>query len=95
VRTYGVATETDTLLRVEDGTLKKKKIVSGLFLAYQDSQFATYLPDEGLDTTGTTVDLVKGDLTNDLVTILPVIASVMIMIFGGRMRRGGHTCGAS
>lgn len=28
------------------------------------------LPDEGLDATGTTVDLVEGDLANDLVTVL-------------------------
>jgi hypothetical protein len=28
------------------------------------------LPDEGLDTTGTTVDLVQGDLADDLVTVL-------------------------
>src|SRR6478609_3779962 len=40
----GLATESDTLLRVEDGTL----------------------PDEGLDATGTTVDLVKSDLVDDL-----------------------------
>lgn len=32
----------------------------------------SYLPDEGLDATGTTVDLVKGDLTNDGVAVLPV-----------------------
>lgn len=32
---------------------------------------STYLPDEGLDTTGTTVGLVEGNLTNDLVTVLP------------------------
>ena len=49
-RAYGLATEADTLLRVEDGTL----------------------PDERLDTTGTTVDLVEGDLTNDLAAIFPV-----------------------
>lgn len=44
----GLATETDTLLGVEDGAL----------------------PDERLDATGTTVDLVEGDLANDLVTVL-------------------------
>lgn len=44
----GLAAETDTLLRVEDGAL----------------------PDEGLDATGTTVDLVEGDLANDLGTVL-------------------------
>lgn len=46
----GLATESDTLLRVEDGTL----------------------PDEGLDATGTTVDLVKSDLVDDLGTMLPI-----------------------
>lgn len=30
------------------------------------------LPHEGLDTTGTTVGLVKGDLANDLVAMLPI-----------------------
>jgi hypothetical protein len=44
----GLATESDTLLRVEDGTF----------------------PNEGLDATGTTVDLVKSDLVNDLRTML-------------------------
>jgi hypothetical protein len=44
----GLAAETDTLLRVEDGAL----------------------PDEGLDATGTTVDLVEGDLANNLGTVL-------------------------
>lgn len=47
---YGLATEANTLLRVEDRAL----------------------PDEGLDATGTTVDLVEGDLANDLVAVLPV-----------------------
>lgn len=61
----------------------KKIIVSGLFLARQGSRIATYLPNEGLDATGTTVDLVEGDLTNNLVAVVPVIASVMIMVFGG------------
>lgn len=40
----GLATEADTLLGVEDGTL----------------------PDKRLDATGTTVDLVEGDLVDDL-----------------------------
>lgn len=44
----GLAAETDTLLRVEDGTL----------------------PDEALDATGTTVDLVESDLVNDLGAML-------------------------
>lgn len=48
----GLATESDTLLGVEDGTL----------------------PDEGLDATGTTVDLVEGDLVDDLGAMLPVNA---------------------
>lgn len=47
----GFATETDTLLRVEDGTL----------------------PDEALDATGTTVDLVESDLVDNLGTMLPII----------------------
>jgi hypothetical protein len=50
-KTYGLATEADTLLRVEDGSL----------------------PDERLDATGTTVDLVESDLTDDLVAVLPVM----------------------
>ena len=45
----GLATEADTLLSVEDGTL----------------------PYEGLDATGTTVDLVESDLVDDLGAMLP------------------------
>jgi hypothetical protein len=45
----GPATESDTLLSVEDGTL----------------------PDEALDATGTAIDLVEGDLVDDLGTVLP------------------------
>lgn len=47
----GLATEANTLLGVEDGTL----------------------PDESLDTTGTTIDLVEGDLVNDLGAMVPGI----------------------
>jgi hypothetical protein len=46
----GLATETDTLLRVENGTF----------------------PDQGLDATSTTVDLVEGDLAEDLATVVPL-----------------------
>lgn len=46
----GLATESDTLLSIEDGTL----------------------PDKGLDTTGTAIDLVEGDLVDDLGTVLPI-----------------------
>lgn len=51
----GLATEADTLLRVEDGTL----------------------PDEALDATGTTVDLVKGDLVDNLGAVLPVTQALV------------------
>lgn len=47
----GLATESDTLLGIENGTL----------------------PDEGLDATGTAIDLVESDLVNDLGTVLPTI----------------------
>ena len=30
-----------------------------------------YLPDKGLDATSTTVDLIKSDLADDLVAVLP------------------------
>jgi hypothetical protein len=53
--TYGLAAETDTLLRVEDGTL----------------------PDERLDATGTTVDLVESNLADDLAAVLPGMMSVL------------------
>lgn len=33
----------------------------------------TNLPDEGLDTTGTTVDLVKSDLADDLGAVVSVV----------------------
>lgn len=52
-----LATETDTLLRVEDGSL----------------------PDEALDATGTTVDLVKSDLVNDLGTVLPAVITIILV----------------
>jgi len=45
----GLATEADTLLGVENGTL----------------------PDEGLDATSTTVDLVEGHLVDDLGAMFP------------------------
>lgn len=60
----------------------------------------THLPDEGLDTTGTTVSLVEGNLTNDLATELPAIMLSDEMFWNGiqwegRGGRGRHTCGAS
>jgi hypothetical protein len=55
-RTYRLAAEADTLLRVEDGAL----------------------PDEGLDATGTAVDLVEGDLADDLVAVLSAIMSMAV-----------------
>lgn len=54
----GLATESDTLLRVEDGAL----------------------PDEGLDTTGTTVDLVKSDLVDNLGTMLPMVKEKLVLV---------------
>jgi hypothetical protein len=50
----GQATETDTLLSIEDGTL----------------------PDKGLDATSTTIDLVKGDLADNLVAVVPSQLSI-------------------
>lgn len=47
----GLATEADTLLRVENGTL----------------------PDERLDATSATVNLVQSDLVDDLGAMLPII----------------------
>jgi hypothetical protein len=35
------------------------------------------LPDEGLDATGTAIDLVEGDLVDDLGTVLPVVQTVV------------------
>ena len=46
-----LATETDTLLGVENGTF----------------------PNESLDSSGTAVDLVKGDLVDDLGSVLSVL----------------------
>jgi hypothetical protein len=47
----GLATESDTLLGVENGTL----------------------PDEGLDATGTAIDLVESDLVDDLGAMLSIV----------------------
>lgn len=50
------------------------------------------LPDERLDATGTTVDLVESDLTNDLVAVFPVSHVNAAMRISGTTAR---TCGAS
>ena len=42
---------------------------------------STHLPDEGLDATGTTVDLVEGDLANDLVAVLPVMQCQWLLLW--------------
>ena len=52
-----LSSETDTLLRVEDGTL----------------------PNKGLNTTSTTVDLVKSDLADNGSSMLPKRLSVKII----------------
>lgn len=39
------------------------------------SRYETYLPDERLDTTSTTVSLVKSDLTDDGAAVVPAIVS--------------------
>ena len=36
------------------------------------------LPDEGLDATGTTVDLVESDLVDDLGAVLPIIIAILL-----------------
>lgn len=51
----GLATEANTLLRVENGTF----------------------PDEALDATSATVDLVKGNLVDDLGAMLPVYQALV------------------
>lgn len=38
-----------------------------------------YLPDERLDAAGATVDLVEGDLADDLVAVLPVMQSQWLL----------------
>lgn len=53
----GQASETDTLLGVEDGSF----------------------PDKGLDTTGTTIHLVKGNLADDLVAVVPENGSMAVV----------------
>ena len=54
-----------------------------------------YLPDEGLDATGTTVDLVEGDLADDLVAVLPVMrvngcCDYRLRILAARRDRGAE-----
>lgn len=73
-RTYGLSTETDTLLGVENGSL----------------------PNERLDATGTTVDLVESDLTDNLGTVLPT-CMVRRPFFKtvGCVMAGKRTCEAS
>lgn len=67
----GLATEADTLLGIEDGTL----------------------PDEGLDTASTAIDLVKSDLVDDLGTVLPGNAMSVLVNSIARGFRGQLTCG--
>lgn len=50
------------------------------------SVVVSHLPDERLDTTSTTINLVKGDLADDLVAMLS--ASIVSSIICGRRRRG-------
>lgn len=63
LNTYGLATEADTLFRVQDRSF----------------------PDEGLYATGTTIGLVKSDLTNDLVAMVPIFRSIALAIGSRRM----------
>jgi hypothetical protein len=46
-----------------------------------------YLPNKGLDATGTAVDLVEGDLANDLAAVISVILSIVCC--------GGCGCGCA
>lgn len=67
----GLATETDTLLRVEDGTF----------------------PDKGLDATGTAIDLVEGDLVNNLGTVLTVYTSQSWIVLSDIAERANRVNG--
>ena len=46
-----------------------------------------YLPNEGLDATGTAVDLVEGDLADDLVAVLPVMQCQWLLLWQEKERR--------
>lgn len=56
--------------------------------------YFTYLPHKGLDSTGTTVGLVKSDLPDDLVTVFPFFFLLAIAIYLTGLR-SERTCGAS
>lgn len=47
------------------------------------SEKLTYLPDESLDTAGTTISLVEGDLTNDCVAMVPAKLHLVILALIG------------
>jgi len=72
--THSLATEADSLFRVEDGAL----LWVSVFRTNGSSQCRTaHLPHKRLDATSTAVDLVKRDLADDLVAVLPT-ASVSL-----------------
>ena len=67
----GLAAETDTLFGVEDGSLA---IVSLSVKSNGDD--IAHLPNKRLDAASAAVDLVKGDLADDLVAMLPMMMSM-------------------
>jgi hypothetical protein len=72
VPAYSKATETDTLLRIEDGALQLA--VSMPISSFNKSRREiAYLPDKALYTTGTTVGLVESKLANDRAAVFPAI----------------------
>ena len=56
---------------------------------------ATNLPDERLDAASTTIDLVEGDLTDNLVAVVPAMVVSSAGGKGGRRAAAQPTCGAS
>lgn len=94
METHSVAAETDTLLGVENGTLREKMLALSFARGYRNLR--SYLPNEGLDATGTTVGLVEGNLTNNCAAVVPgTIECHGQLLFQFQIQSASHTCGAS
>lgn len=57
------------------------KIEVSCVVGQEPLEFLSYLPNEGLDATGTTVGLVESNFTNDLVAVLPKLIGIPGQLF--------------
>lgn len=67
--TYGLASETNTFLRVQNRALSN---VSWIYPIGWSCSVVAYLPDQALHATSTTIGLVESNLTKDLAAMFPI-----------------------